>query len=130
MNEQQTNPAMTTVTNGDNGTEQKVLSSVEKTVIEAQVIETLQTCFDPEIPVNIYELGLIYGIHVSDTGFVTVKMTLTTPHCPAAQSLPSEVDAKIRKVQGVTGVKVDVVWEPSWNPSMMSEAARLELGFY
>lgn len=130
MNEQQSNQTITTTVNGDNGAEQKVISSVEKTIIEAQVVETLQTCFDPEIPVNIYELGLIYGVHVSDTGFVTVKMTLTTPHCPAAQSLPSEVDAKIRKVQGVTGVKVDVVWEPPWNPTMMSEAAKLELGFY
>jgi FeS assembly SUF system protein len=130
MNEQQSNQTITTTTSSDNGTEQNVISSVEKTVIEAQVIETLQSCFDPEIPVNIYELGLIYGVHVSDTGFVTVKMTLTTPHCPAAQSLPSEVDAKLRKVKGVTGVKVDVVWEPQWNPSMMSEAAKLELGFY
>jgi FeS assembly SUF system protein len=104
------------------------LSSIEKTVIEAQVIEALRTCFDPEIPVNIYELGLIYGVTVSDTGEVEVRMTLTTPHCPAAQSMPPEVEAKAKSVPGVTAAKAVVVWEPTWNPSMMTEAAKLELG--
>lgn len=108
--------------------EPRILSSVEKSVIEAQIVEALQTCFDPEIPVNIYEMGLIYSIAVSDTGGVDIKMTLTTPHCPAAQSLPPEVLAKVKTVQGVTGAHVVVVWDPPWNPDMMSEAAKLELG--
>ncbi|MBI4547401.1 MAG: SUF system Fe-S cluster assembly protein [Ignavibacteriae bacterium] len=106
----------------------QTISSVEKTVIEAQVVEALRTCFDPEIPVNIYELGLIYSVNVNDTGEVEVNMTLTSPHCPAAQSLPPEVETKVRGVQGVTSAKVNVVWDPPWNPSMMSEAAKLELG--
>jgi len=106
----------------------RILSSIEKSVMEAQVVEAIQTCFDPEIPVNIYEMGLIYAITISDTGQVDVKMTLTTPHCPAAQSLPPEVLEKVKAVPGVTNANVSVVWDPPWNPSMMSEAARLELG--
>ncbi len=105
------------------------ISAVEKTIIEAQVIEMIQTCFDPEIPVNIYELGLIYGVKIDDFGKVEVSMTLTSPHCPAAQSLPGEVERKVKTVKGVTDAKVIVVWEPTWNPSMMSEAAKLTLGF-
>ncbi|HTK83262.1 MAG TPA: SUF system Fe-S cluster assembly protein [Bacteroidota bacterium] len=108
--------------------EPQTISSVEKTVIEAQVIEAIRTCFDPEIPVNIYELGLIYDVLVSDTGEVEVKMTLTSPHCPAAQSLPPDVEKKVREVQGVTNAKVTIVWEPPWTPARMSEAAKLELG--
>ncbi|MEK6570932.1 MAG: DUF59 domain-containing protein [Bacteroidota bacterium] len=104
------------------------MSSIEKNLIEAQVVEALKTCFDPEIPVDIYELGLIYEVKASDTGAVDIKMTLTSPHCPAAQSLPPEVEAKARGVTGVTSAKVEVVWDPAWNPSMMSEAAKLELG--
>jgi len=97
-------------------------------VIEAQVIEALRTCFDPEIPVDIYELGLIYEVKVNETGEVSVKMTLTTPYCPAAQSLPPEVEEKVRAVPGVRSAKVEVVWDPPWNPGMMSEAAKLQLG--
>jgi|ERR1041384_94561 FeS assembly SUF system protein len=108
--------------------EQPVLNSIEKSVIEAQVVEALRGCFDPEIPVNIYELGLIYSVAIDDSGFVNIRMTLTSPHCPAAQSLPPDVEGRVRGVLGVRGVKVDVVWDPAWNPSMMSEAARLELG--
>ena len=104
------------------------ISAIEQRIIEAEAVEAIQTCFDPEIPVNIYELGLIYGVEVDAKGAVTVKMTLTSPHCPAAQSLPSEVAAKVRAVKGVTGASVDVVWEPPWNPGMMTEAARLQLG--
>lgn len=106
------------------------ISSIEKKIIEAQVIEAIRTCFDPEIPINIYELGLIYAVDVSDAGAVAVKMTLTTPHCPAAQSLPPEVQSKVASVPGVTSASIDIVWEPPWNPSMMSEAARLELGMF
>jgi FeS assembly SUF system protein len=108
--------------------ETTALSNIERDIIQAQVVEALRTCYDPEIPVNIYELGLIYEVKVDETGGVEVKMTLTTPHCPAAQSLPSEVERKVSVVQGVTNAKVNIVWEPPWSPAMMSEAAKLELG--
>ena len=104
------------------------ISAIEQKLIEGQVVEAIRTCYDPEIPVNIYELGLIYDIRVALDGGVLVSMTLTTPHCPAAQSLPREVEMKVRAIPGVTAVKINVVWEPPWNPSMMSDAARLELG--
>lgn len=106
-----------------------VVSTIEKTIIEAQAVEAIRLCYDPEIPVNIYELGLVYGVTVADDGGVHVRMTLTSPHCPAAQSLPKDVETRVKAVPGVTGVTVEVVWSPPWNPSMMSEAARLELGF-
>jgi len=105
------------------------ISAIEQKLIEGQVVEALRTCYDPEIPVNIYEMGLIYDVRVALDGGVLVTMTLTSPSCPAAQSLPREVEAKIRAIPGVTAVSVNVVWDPQWNPSMMSEAARLELGF-
>jgi FeS assembly SUF system protein len=104
------------------------MEGISQTIIEAQVVEALRTCFDPEIPVNIYEMGLIYEVKVNAEGVVAIQMTLTSPHCPAAQSLPAEVDAKARAVEGVTDVKIDLVWEPPWDPSKMSEAARLQLG--
>ena len=104
------------------------MESINETVIEAQVADALRTCFDPEIPVNIYELGLVYDVHVDSAGIVTVKMTLTSPHCPAAQSLPAEIEGKAKAVPGVTDVKIDLVWDPPWDPSKMSEAARLQLG--
>jgi FeS assembly SUF system protein len=104
------------------------MESINETIIEAQVVEALRTCFDPEIPVNIYEMGLIYDIKVSPEGAVAIQMTLTSPHCPAAQSLPADVEAKTRGVPGVTDVKIDVVWDPPWDMSKMSEAARLQLG--
>lgn len=104
------------------------MDTISNTVIEAQVVEALRTCFDPEIPVNIHELGLIYDIKVGDSGAVTITMTLTSPHCPAAQSLPAEVEEKVKAVPGVTEVKIDLVWDPPWDPSRMSEAARLQLG--
>ena len=103
--------------------------AMEGTIIEAEVIEALRSCFDPEIPVNIYELGLIYDVKVDPSGAVGIRMTLTSPSCPAAQSLPAEVQAKTRGVRGVTDVTVDVVWDPPWEPSKMSEAAKLQLGF-
>lgn len=95
---------------------------------EAAVIEVLRTVFDPEIPVNIYELGLIYDVDVNAEGAVDVKMTLTSPACPVAGSLPPEVEQKIKTVSGVTSAKVEVVWEPAWTPDLMTEAAKLELG--
>jgi FeS assembly SUF system protein len=105
------------------------MESVNSLVIEAEVIEALRTCFDPEIPVNIYEMGLIYEVKVEPSGAVGIRMTLTSPHCPAAQSLPPEVEAKVKTVPGVTDAKVEVVWDPPWDPSKMSEAVKLQLGF-
>ncbi|MBI3990065.1 MAG: DUF59 domain-containing protein [candidate division NC10 bacterium] len=105
------------------------MDALNTLVIEAQVIEALCTCFDPEIPVNIYELGLIYEIKAGPSGDVRIQMTLTSPHCPSAAELPAEVERKVRAVPGVTDVKVDVIWDPPWDPSRMSEAAKLELGF-
>jgi FeS assembly SUF system protein len=96
--------------------------------IEAQVIEALQTCYDPEIPVNIYELGLIYGVAVDPSGTVAVTMTLTSPNCPSAQELPAEVKAKAESVPGVKAATVDLVFDPPWDRDRMSEAAKLQLG--
>ena len=100
---------------------------VDTDALREAVIEVLKTCYDPEIPVNIYELGLIYMVNVSDDGVVEVKMTLTSPMCPVAGSLPPEVEMKIRSVAGVTDARVEVVWDPPWDMSKMSEAARLQL---
>jgi len=97
-------------------------------VIEKQVIEALRTCYDPEIPVNIYELGLIYEVKVAPNGVVNVRMTLTSPACPSAQELPIEAEAKVRTVPDVTNARVEVVFDPPWDSSMMSAAAKLQLG--
>lgn len=96
--------------------------------VKNRIVESLHTCFDPEIPVNIYELGLIYDIAVEPTGAVKIRMTLTTPACPAAGSLPPEVQRKVRTVPNVTSAQVDVVWDPPWDKNRMSEAAKLQLG--
>jgi FeS assembly SUF system protein len=93
-----------------------------------RVIEVLRTVYDPEIPVNIFELGLIYKVDIDDRNEVHVDMTLTSPMCPVAETLPDEVKAKIEAVDGVSGATVNVVWDPPWNPSMMTEEAQLELG--
>ena len=98
-------------------------------VVRERVIDTLTTIYDPEIPVNIYELGLVYDLGVSADGDVTILMTLTSPSCPVAESLPPEVEAKVGAVEGVRAVKVDLTWDPPWTPERMSEAAKLELGF-
>jgi len=98
------------------------------TEIKQSVVDVLKTVYDPEIPVDIYELGLVYDVNVEESGSVVVRMTLTSPMCPVAESLPPEVEEKVRGVAGVTDVKIDLVWEPAWTPSLMSEAARLELG--
>jgi len=94
----------------------------------ANVIAALKTCYDPEIPVDIYELGLIYKIDIDDDDRVFVDMTLTSPMCPVAETLPPHVEMTVAAVEGVSGCTVAVVWEPPWNPSMMSEEAQLELG--
>lgn len=101
---------------------------VNPVMVEAQVIEALRTCFDPEIPVNIYDLGLVYKIEVDPYGVVNIQMTLTAPGCPVAGSLPAEVEAKVKAVSGVKDAKVELVWDPPWTPDRMSEAAKLELG--
>jgi FeS assembly SUF system protein len=106
------------------------LNGLERIALQDKIIEALRTCYDPEIPVNIYELGLIYEVKVEPSGDVGIRMTLTAPNCPAAASLPLEVEAKVKALPQVTGVKVDVVWEPPWDPSKMSEAARLQLGMF
>ena len=101
--------------------------SVEE--LHEAVVEALGSVFDPEIPVNIYELGLVYNIEITAAGFVSIEMTLTSPGCPVARSLPGEVESRVAMVSGVTGVRVELVWDPPWSPERMSEAAKLELGF-
>ena len=97
--------------------------------LKEKVIEILQTIYDPEIPVNIYDLGLIYSVDILPINNVQITMTLTAPSCPAAQTIPVEVDQKVREIEGVNDVHVSVTWTPPWDKSMMSEAAQLELGF-
>jgi FeS assembly SUF system protein len=96
--------------------------------LRERVEEALRGIYDPEIPVNIYELGLIYELDVTEQGMVDIKMTLTAPNCPAAGMMPPEVEAKVSAVDGVTSTNVELVWDPPWDTSRMSEAARLELG--
>ncbi|MFO1074163.1 MAG: SUF system Fe-S cluster assembly protein [Geminicoccaceae bacterium] len=93
-----------------------------------RIVDALKTIYDPEIPVNIYELGLVYKVDVEDDNKVLVEMTLTSPHCPVAESLPGEVELKVAGVEGVNGCEVKIVWDPPWHPSMMTEEAQLELG--
>jgi FeS assembly SUF system protein len=97
--------------------------------IEAEVIEVLRSCYDPEIPVNIYDLGLIYDIKLDDAHNLAIRMTLTSPMCPVAGSLPPEVQRKTAEVGGVVSSRVDLVWDPPWTQDMMGEAAKIKLGF-
>ena len=92
------------------------------------VIDALKEIYDPEIPVNIYDLGLIYGVEVTEDGHVVVTMTLTTPHCPVAESMPGEVELRVGAVPGVGDAQVNLVWDPPWDPQKMSDEAKLELG--
>ena len=96
--------------------------------LKERVVEALKSVYDPEIPVDIYELGLIYDIEISEDGDATVTMTLTTPHCPVAETLPNEVELRVLSVPGVRDAEVNLVWDPPWDPSKMSDEARLELG--
>lgn len=98
--------------------------------LREKIIEAIRTCYDPEIPVNIYELGLIYGVEIDPSSVVRIRMTLTAPGCPAAGSLPYEVENKVRAVPGVSTALVEVVWDPPWTPDKMSEAAKLQLGIF
>ena len=103
------------------------IEKIQSQALEAQVVEVLRTVFDPEIPINIYEMGLIYEVNTDAAGKIDIKMTLTSPACPVAGTLPVEVEDKIKAIDGVTEVKVEIVWDPTWTPEMMSEAARLQL---
>ncbi len=105
------------------------MESVERKALEDRVIDAVKECYDPEIPVNIWELGLIYEVNVGDDSIVNIKMTLTAPGCPAARSLPIEVHERVAQIPEISDVKVEVVWEPPWTPEMMSQEAKLELGF-
>lgn len=96
--------------------------------LQAAVIEALREIFDPEIPVNIYDLGLIYGVEVDENADATVTMTLTTPHCPVAESMPGEVELRVSSVPGIRDAEVNLIWDPPWGPHKMSDEARLELG--
>ena len=110
--------------------EAKVNAAAQEQDLEERIIAALRTCYDPEIPVNIHELGLIYNIDIEESGEVTIRMTLTSPACPEAGSLPPEVKFKVESVPGVKSAKVDVVWDPPWDKDMMTEAARLQLGIF
>ncbi len=96
--------------------------------VQAAIVEVLKSIYDPEIPVDIYELGLIYDVSVSEDGDAVITMTLTTPHCPVAESMPGEVELRVLSVPGVRDAEVKLVWDPPWDPSKMSDEARLELG--
>lgn len=105
------------------------MEKLNKQELEEKIIQALKTCYDPEIPVDIFELGLIYEIRIDNDANVIVKMTLTSPMCPVAGTLPPEVQAKVAAVSGVNSAKVDIVWNPPWDKEMMSEVAKVELGF-
>ncbi|MGE5646094.1 MAG: SUF system Fe-S cluster assembly protein [Acidobacteriota bacterium] len=98
--------------------------------LKDRVIAALKTCYDPEIPVDIYELGLIYGLDIDEAGNVSVRMTLTAPACPVAGTLPGEVQRKVQAVEGVKEARVELVWDPPWNRDRMSQAALIQLGMY
>ena len=114
--------------NAADNTPQSETAGVKERILEQQIIETLCTIYDPEIPVDIYELGLIYAIKVTPDNEVEILMTLTSPACPVAGTLPIEVENKIASIPGVKDVEVEIVWEPPYSMEMMSEAARLQLG--
>ncbi len=106
------------------------LDNLNAQATEALVVEVLKTIYDPELPVSLYEMGLIYGVDVAADGSVVIRMTLTTPACPVAGTLPGEVEARVQEVDGVSTATVELVWDPPWSPDRMSEAARLEAGLF
>jgi FeS assembly SUF system protein len=105
------------------------MTQEEKTLIEGRIVDVLKTVYDPEIPVDIYELGMIYKIDVQDGGHVDVDMTFTAPNCPAADFILEDVRTKVESVEGITTANINLVFEPAWDQSMMSDEARMELGF-
>ncbi|HMR32786.1 MAG TPA: SUF system Fe-S cluster assembly protein [Geminicoccaceae bacterium] len=114
------------LTTDEHADEKKRIAEVE--ALGEQIVEQLRTVYDPEIPVNIYELGLVYKIDVEDDNTVLIDMTLTSPHCPVAEILPPEVEQKVQQIEGVKRCEVRIVWDPPWTPSMMTEEAQLEMG--
>jgi FeS assembly SUF system protein len=107
-----------------------VLTEEQREQIEEQALAVLRTCYDPELPVNLVELGLIYRLEVLANGVLSIDMTLTAPNCPVAGSLPAEVRSKLKSIKGVADARVRLVWEPPWTRDRMSDAARLELGLF
>ena len=105
------------------------MTSEQHLALEEKVVEILRTVFDPEIPVDIYSLGLIYGIDIDDSGDLSIDMTLTAPNCPAADFIIEDARIKLESIEGINGVNINLVFEPEWNKDMMSEEAKLELGF-
>lgn len=103
--------------------------SAEMDALKDKVVEVIKTCYDPEIPVDIWELGLVYQLRFDEDKKLTVIMTLTSPMCPVAETLPKEVESKLKTIEGITDVKVEITWSPPWNKDMMSEVAQVELGF-
>jgi FeS assembly SUF system protein len=126
----QTPPQPTTSVQAQSQTAAMVSDAGRTAALQPQIVEALSTIFDPEIPVNIYELGLIYDIIVDADSTVGIRMTLTAPACPAAQFLPLEVKKRITEIPGVTDAKVDIVWDPPWDRDRMSDAAKLQLGLF
>ena len=123
-------PAPGEVAAATNYTASLVVDAAKTAELGPRIFDAIRTVFDPEIPVNIVELGLIYDVLVDTNGVAGVRMTLTAPGCPAAQSLPVEVAQKVRAIPGITDVKVDVVWDPPWTKDRMSDAAKLQLGMW
>lgn len=121
-------PPTEPITEAVGGTGEKPQEPIDPAKVEAAVIEALQSVYDPEIPVNIYELGLIYGVEVSEDGRAEIRMTLTAPACPVAGALVEEVAEKSGRVEGVSTSHVELVWDPPWTPDNMTDAAKLELG--
>jgi FeS assembly SUF system protein len=113
-----------------NDTASIVADAAKTEDLRPKIIDAIRTIYDPEIPVNIWELGLIYDVFVDATGAAGIRMTLTAPGCPAAQSLPVEVATKVKAVPGVTDARVDIVWDPPWDKDKMSDAAKLQLGLW
>lgn len=108
----------------------KKAKAIDKVALKEAIIDALKQVFDPEIPVNIYDLGLIYEVEIDDEAYVDVKMTLTTPGCPVAQTFPGTVENAVKNVSGVVDCSVELVWDPPWTQERMTEAARLELGLF
>ena len=106
------------------------LDSLNAKATEALIVEVLKTIYDPELPVSIYDLGLIYSVNVDADGVAVIEMTLTTPACPVAETLPPEVKQKVETLDGVTEARVDLVWDPPWTPDRMSDAAKLDAGLF
>ena len=102
----------------------------EETGLRSKVLSALRTIYDPELPVNIYDLGLVYALDIDAAGHVDIKMTLTAPGCPVAQSFPAQVEQTVSEVSGVSGAHVEIIWDPPWDQSRMTEAARLQLGLF